>query len=399
MPLNNNEENENLWDEFESASTESYLSVWDESLDYYGNCVGLFEHTLYHSEIFILKHILAAYTGFHSVAANFAPILFFSGASGTGKSQTSNLIAAIRETKESVLGGSSTFASVRNVLQRNRWIIKPESIDEPQDTRRSNEKACMLIWADIKVANLSDPKMFGLLRNGTSREEDRLTIAGDAGKNYEFYVFAPKVLSSVEDFYNESQYSELKRRLLLIKTQKMKPDSVHASTWLETAINPSDYDFKGCKKHFKEFWSRDNLLALAGLKKTSGINTRLKKREWSSDYITAYRDLILQHTILSGMSLSEVIKIWEKFIDIQEASLSQSSVNVDFIVSQFIADAETRAKEVELVQVRIEHNLIHARLLALKLRAYTEQVAPIMQTKGYAHEINGNTLTWVKVLE
>lgn len=399
MSLSYNDENENLWDEFEAASTDSYLSIWDENLDYYGNCVGLFENTLYHSEIFTLKHILAAYTGFHSVAANFAPILFFSGMSGTGKSQTSNLIASIREVKDSVLGGSSTFASIRNILQRNRWRVKPESIDEPQDTRRSNEKPCVLIWADIKASNLLDPKMFGLLRNGTSRDEDCLTIAGDAGKNYQFYVYSPKVLSSTEDFYNQAAYSELKRRIVLIKTEKMKADSVHANTWIETAINPSDYNFKGCNKHFKEFWCRESLLALAGLKNTSNLASRLKKKQWESDHITAYKDLMLQHVILSGMSLSEVIKIWEKFINIQDSSLSQSTVNVDYIVSQLVADAEERAREVELRQVRIDHSIIHQRLLALKLRAFTEQVSPIMQVKGYTHELNGNTLTWVKMLE
>jgi hypothetical protein len=298
-----------------------------------------------------------------------------------------------------VLGGSSTFASIRNVLQQSRWRVRSQSPDEPQDTRRSNEKACLLIWADIKAANLADPKMYGLLRNGTSRDEDKLTIAGEAGKNHDFYVFSPKILSSIEDFYNEAAYSELKRRILLIRTEKMKANNYSVDTWLEDAINPSDYNWKGCKQHFTAFWQKDRILELGALKKTSKLASKLKKLKWDSHHITAYSDLILQHAVLADKPLSEICSIWTKYIEIQETWQRQNTVSVDGIVSQFTEHAEQQAREVEVKTVRIEHNILHARLVALKLRAYTEQISPIMQQKGYTPNVQGNILTWYKVLE
>ena len=397
MTFNNDEDD--IWDDFEAASTDSYESIWNPNDSYYENCLTLIRRTLYHSESYTLAPILAAYTGFHSVAANFAPILFLSGGSGTGKSQLSLLIASIRGQRENILGGSSTFASIRNVLQQSRWKVRAQSPDEPQDTRRSNEKPCLLIWADIKAANLADPKMYGLLRNGTSREEDKLTIAGEAGRNHEFHVFAPKVLSSIEDFYNEAQYSELKRRILLVKTEKMKSNAISVDKWLESAINPSDYNWKGCSLHFKYFWDREKALELASLRKTSKLASKLKKLEWDSHHITAYSDLILQHIVLSQGTIKEVIETWDKYITIQHTWQKQSTVSVDSIVSQFTSHAEQQALEVDVKTVRIDHNLLHSRLVALKLRAYTEQISPIMQSKGYAPNIQGNILTWIKQLE
>lgn len=397
--MNYNNDEEDMWGDFEAASMDSYEAIWDDNESYYGNCLRLVKRTLYHSESYTLAPILAAYIGFHSVAANFAPILFLSGASGTGKSQLSLLMASIRGQKENILGGSSTFASIRNVLQQSRWRVRPQTPDEPQDTRRSNEKPCLLIWADIKAANLVDAKMYGLLRNGTSREEDKLTIAGEAGKNHDFYVFSPKILSSIEDFYNESAYSELKRRILLIRTEKMKDQNFSVDQWLETAINPSDYNWKGCRNHFTAFWQKDRVLELGALKKKSRLASLLKQMKWDSHHITAYSDLILQHTILADIPLKETCKIWTKYIEIQDSWQRENTVSVDGILTQFVDHAEENAKAVELKQVKIDNNLLHTRLVALKLRAYTEQIAPIMQSKGYTHHVNGNILTWVKVLE
>jgi hypothetical protein len=389
---------DNLWDEFEASSMDSYETLWRDEISYYENVVGLIKRTAYHSEMHTLAPILAAYTCFHSVAANFAPILFFGGASGTGKSKLSELIASIRGCKGNILGGSSTFASIRNVLQESRWRVRSQSLDEPQDTRRSNEKPCLLVWADIKAANLQDPKMYGLLRNGTSRGEDKLTIAGEGGKNYEFYVFSPKILSSIEDFYNEAQYSELKRRILLIRTEKMKDDSYNVGLWADNCIDPSDYDWKGCKNQFRSFWEKDRILELAALKKNAKVATRLKKLKWDSHHITAYSDLILQHAVLADSSIGEICDIWTKYIDIKDGWMRDNTVSVDGIISQFTEHAEEQAVAVELKSVRIEHNIIHARLIALKLRAYTEQISPIMQHKGYSPVINGSVLSWVKEL-
>lgn len=383
------------WDDFENNSQISIDDVWIESKSYYENVSNIVSRVMYHDEIFILKEIIAAYACFHSIAAKFAPILFFSGSSGTGKSNLTLLMASLRGAEKSILGGSSTFASVRNTLNRSRWRYFSAELGSQNDTSRANEKLSTLYWADIKAANLADPKMYGLLRNGTSRFEDKLTIAGEDGKNLEFYVFCPKVISSIEDFYTQARFSELKRRLLIIRTQKLKPS---ASNWLESAINPNEYSFNGCLERFESFWDNTRLTELSHCIKSSRLASKLAKKGWHSDYIAAYTCLMNQHIVMMDSDVKSIIDLWEKYISLQDVWVKSSQLSIDAIVKNLVQPQEQASIDIELDKVTINHKDLSAKLASLKFGRSNDAIPEIMNVLGYTHVFQGNELYWVKQL-
>lgn len=383
------------WDSYESQSQYDIDDIWNSSNSFYSNTVDIISRTMYHDEIFVLKHILGAYTCFHSIAAKFAPILFLSGSSGTGKSNITLLIASLRGVQKTILGGSSTFASVRNTLNRSRWKYYSTELAGGNDYSRSNEKLSMLFWADIKAANLQDPKMYGLLRNGTSRFEDKLTIAGEDGKNLEFYVFCPKVISSIEDFYTQAKFSELKRRLMIVRTQKLKANSM---SWIESAINPNEYNFSNCENYFVDFWSNDRLNELANAIKSSRLPQKLAKKGWHSDYVAAYTCIMQQHLIMQDWTVKELIELWEKYLHLQENWLSSSQLSIDTVVKNFVQPFETEAIDIELPECCITHKQLVAQLMNCKMSKGNDQIPEIMNIMGYSHKFVGNELIWVKPL-
>ena len=383
------------WNEYEENSNISIDEIWNSGTTYYDNAVDLITRVMYHDEIFVLKHIIGAYTCFHSVAAKFAPILFFSGSSGTGKSNLTFLMASLRGAEKSILGGSSTFASVRNALNRARWKYYSAELSSQNDYSRSNEKISMLFWADIKSANLADPKMYGLLRNGTSRFEDKLTIAGEDGKNLEFYVFCPKVLSSIEDFYTQARFSELKRRLMVVRTMKLKSS---ATAWIENSINPNEYSFEGCLDRFTEFWSHERLTNLSHAIKSSRLPQKLARKGWHSDHIAAYTCIMQQHLVMMDTDVKSLIDLWEKYIELQHVWSNTSQLSLDAVIRNIIAPIETQAVDVELSEVQVTHKELVGKLASIKFGGKNDAIPEIMNILGYSHKFLGNDLIWVKEL-
>jgi hypothetical protein len=50
--MNYDNEDDDLWGDFEAASTDSYESIWYESESYYENCLRLIKRTLYPSSLY-----------------------------------------------------------------------------------------------------------------------------------------------------------------------------------------------------------------------------------------------------------------------------------------------------------------------------------------------------------
>lgn len=256
------------WDEFESIAQIPYKELWDESREYHENVALLLGRAIALPNPDVLLPIVTAYTCLHSVTCRFIPVLTFQGKTGTGKSQAQKCVAALRGELKGMIS-QTTFASLRNYINQNRWYSWDKEIP---NTSRNNERPYMLHWVDQKESSFADPNTYGLFRVGCDRSEDRLTIAAEDGKNQEFFVFGAKTFSTIEDFYTREKWSELLRRLLVVKcisTDELSPDDL--KNWNpDIAINPDTVEWDGIRNRFNDHWNRDRLLHAAHLQRQYG---------------------------------------------------------------------------------------------------------------------------------
>lgn len=386
------------WDnEFTNISQEHYTEYWDESLSYFENTRNLHNRIVWlgdsHTQK-IISHVVTTYALAHSLALNFCPILFYCGKSGSAKSESGKFIAAIREADKSVIGAQCTFASVRNIINENRWYNWSDYLP---DITRNNERAMMLVWADIKESDLSENRqLYSLIRNGCDRKEDRLLIAGEDGKNREFYVFCPKVVSSIEPFYSYPRWSELKRRILLVKT-KVLDDSILATDFRDSQVFLDQISFKGAYRRFDEFWNRTNLSELAQRHKHGKIKSLMLKTGFSEHEIKASKDLVLQHSILANCDLKESIDIFReywllarKWLEIQDFSLES--------ILQVLLNEYAQTK-VEGIPLCIEHAKCIATLKDAHFTSKASDIGAFMISRGFKPVKKSSKQFWVEELK
>ena len=91
--------------------------------------------------------IATAYILIPSGLAEILPILFCQGAAGSGKSTIGKLASLVHYgSMDGILGGNATYASIRNYLNKIRWI----------SLEHGEEYNTILVWDDIKAKNLSE---------------------------------------------------------------------------------------------------------------------------------------------------------------------------------------------------------------------------------------------------
>jgi hypothetical protein len=264
------------WAQFDDTATESYLNHWDDSLSYPENLLSLFSRMTALPQHGMHCKVAISYLLAHSVACRFLPILLFYGGTGTGKSLATYGLACLRQQQDNIVGSSSTFASIRNSLNKSRWINYSMSF---LDTDRSNERPYILCVADVKEFVFNDDKMYALYRNGVSRDEDKITIAGKDGDNIDFYVFGGKILSTADAFFLTKKFDELKRRLLIIPTVHLSELSTDdRDRFTNDSLNPSDINWTGIGVKYHEYWSNDRLASFAKIRRQHG---NMKKKALS----------------------------------------------------------------------------------------------------------------------
>jgi hypothetical protein len=256
------------WALFDDAATASYLDYWDSDISYPDNLLNLFSRMTALPQHEMHCKVAVSYLLAHSVACRFLPILLFYGGSGTGKSIATNALACLREQQNNIIGSSSTFASIRNSLNTARWYDFSMSY---LNTDRSNERPYILCIADVKEFVFNDDKMFALFRNGVSRDEDKITIAGKDGMNLEFHVFGGKILSTADAFFLTKKFAELKRRLLVMPTVQLSDlPTADQERFANDSLNPSDINWTGIGKKYIEYWTNDRLASFGKIRRQHG---------------------------------------------------------------------------------------------------------------------------------
>jgi hypothetical protein len=256
------------WALFDDAATESFVNHWDFQKSYPENLLSLFSRMTALPQHDMHCKIAISYLLAHSVACRFLPIMLFYGGTGTGKSLATYALACLREQQNNIVGSSSTFASIRNSLNSARWRDFSMSY---LDTDRSNERPYILCIADVKEFVFNDDKMYALFRNGVSRDEDKITIAGKDGMNLNFFVFGGKILSTADAFFLTKKFDELKRRLLIMPTVHISElPQADRERFENDSLNPSDINWNGIGAMYHEYWSNDRLASFAKIRRQHG---------------------------------------------------------------------------------------------------------------------------------
>ncbi len=174
--------------------------------------------------------LLAAYASIPSVLCDILPILELRGEPGSGKSECLKVFARVTG---STVNARSTAASIKNDINQIRWV-DPNTF--------SIEKNCFYLLDNADSEFFEERDVLTAFLNGYDRYTDKQSISNGKGQNIPFYVFCPKVVTSVWRISS----SEIKRRLL---TVKFKPGSD-----LKGLVNPDTLAVGSLRKELDSFW-------------------------------------------------------------------------------------------------------------------------------------------------
>ncbi|GAB4346820.1 MAG: hypothetical protein Fur0042_12670 [Cyanophyceae cyanobacterium] len=198
--------------------------------------------------------IIKAFLLMPSTLTNIAPIAISMGSSGSGKSTLCKIAAELHGVQ--VLAASSTYAAVRNQVNKSRWF----------DDDCVYERNTMLVFDDLKEHNFN-ADLFTLFRCGYDRGTETIAIATEGGRNLEFQSFCPKMFSTVSQFPFDSAYEELLRRSLVFFFQK-KDEPMEYD-------DPSDLSWSEFSSQFSKQWE-DNQNCLDFIRLLKGLKSRPK---------------------------------------------------------------------------------------------------------------------------
>lgn len=279
--------------------------------------------------------IVSSYLMLPSVFCNRTPVLVSQGTSGSGKSVLSHLSCKIHETEP--LGAGSTFPSIRNQIRKVRFY-DPEEGDRDQH----NEKNCVLAWEDINSKSLEEyeGKIFDLLKLGVDRK-GKISIAGMNGKNLEFPVFSPKLVSSIHPFYAEHKFRELIRRIIVVEHKRFDLFSTNDESLLYSGVIPDDLldidsiDWKGINQKFNDFWLKgDTPLEFAKVKRS------LKKNNKSgipTAYFEMWKDLIVCGVVCGYFdSVSTALSHYSEYYDWHVERVESMASGTEMLLRSFI---------------------------------------------------------------
>ena len=360
------------WSMFDDVALQPYSDFWDNNLTLGENYVSLINRCVLLPEKDIQAKIAASYTAVHSIACRVLPTLAILGATGTGKSALTKVIAGLREQNgANTFGSTSTFASLRNAVNKFRF---KQFIDNQPIYERDNEKPCLMVIADVKEYFFRDPNRFALFRCGWDRSEEVQTISMGNGENLTFYTFCPKILSTVDTFMLKSEFSELYRRSLFIKTEHIDKFSVEAkANWYTEsieALEPDSINWTGADEKFLDFWHGDNdanLMEFAKLRRQHG---NLKKQALSHG-MTEHQfkgsfDVLCTTKILFNMRPQEVIELYVNYFDFIKKSVVPESEGLIRLI-QFVVKDWTDPHELALYNMQAQG--IKAKLDSLRIKA------------------------------
>ena len=239
--------------------------------------------------------LLAAYASVPSVLCDILPILELRGEPGSGKSECIKVFSRVTG---SILNARSTAASIKNDINQIRWV-DPSTF--------SIEKNCFYLLDNADSEFFEDRDVLTAILNGYDRYTDKQSISNGKGQNIPFYVFCPKVFTTVWRIGS----NEIKRRLITIKFK--------SGLSLKGLKNPEKLAINSLKKELSNFWDNPPNWDLHHEYRTKVID------ELPSSYSQQQWKLV-SDVIASGLStsvwdsLSDAFTFFEAYFEFREKS-------------------------------------------------------------------------------
>jgi hypothetical protein len=239
--------------DFYANELQNWQSLWDNDSSLYQNVYGLLSQSVFLPNKDLLMPLATIYLLMPCKWSKVAPIMFCWGDKGSGKSTIASLANYIHGLKQT-FSPTDTFASVRNALDSMRWVSTED--------KEFEKEGALLAWDNIHISTLErDPKLYQLLLFGYNRSTDRIRIAGSQGKNLDYHVYCPKIISSIEPIHLVPEFNELQRRLIVIPHkpfEKFNSEEKKGYEGIDIKIDRLDLDsisWDGIEKEFLSFWN------------------------------------------------------------------------------------------------------------------------------------------------
>lgn len=290
--------------------------------------------------------VLVSYAFTPSALANNLPIGVCYGSSGSGKSETLKLIAALRNS--AINTAASTFASIRNSIENSRWY----------DSDKTFEKNFLLIWDDINEnVFLSDDKLFSLFKSGINRKAT-ITIADKMGVNMEFKPFSPKLCSTVTPFWDNPKLVELKRRVLPFLFKQI-PVSLGDNNDPEydtefNLLTVEEVNFSGLNNDYERFWRvKENRTQF---NKAKGLLSKIKTHSIPLEVYRLNLDVMATTALIYGLNSRDTVTIWENYYSYIIENIFDSNVGILRIFAEWLNNQESEF--IELQRMKGSNNLV-----------------------------------------
>ena len=301
----------------------SDMDLYNPSLSLFDNVQEAFRTSIILPNEEIQLPVLSAFACLPTALLNIAPILVAMGISGSGKSQIMKALGKLNGITP--LGSSSTFASIRTGLKKISFHDEFEEQPIPN---------YCLVFDDAKRGFVEDENRFAILRYGYDRGTARVTICGaQPGSIITFNTFGPKAFSTTESFLFEAEYSELKRRCIVIRTKK-DPDNPR----IEELVPPEECNYSTLRNALRSHWSRigncqDFLDAFKG--------TRRSPTMFNTDDWTIFRPVIATLSHLGGVDVDEAKVTVKAFLNLSE----DDTTPLQLILENYLSDYEELVDE------------------------------------------------------
>ena len=290
--------------------------------------------------------VLVSYAFTPSALTNNLPIGVCYGSSGSGKSETLKLIAALRNS--AINTAASTFASIRNSIENSRWY----------DSDKTFEKNFLLIWDDISESVfLSDDKLFSLFKSGINRKAT-ITIADKMGVNMEFQPFSPKLCSTVTPFWDNPKLVELKRRVLPFLFKQI-PVTIGDNNDPEydtefSLLTVEEINFNGLNGDYEKFWRiKENRTQF---NKAKGLLSKIKTHSIPLEVYRLNLDVMATTALIYGLNSRDTVTVWEKYYSYVSENIFDSNVGILRIFTEWLNSQESEF--IELQGMRGSNNLV-----------------------------------------
>jgi hypothetical protein len=245
--------------ELYAQSLDSWKDLWNTDRNLVENTEDIINLFVALPKKEILSKVAAIYMLIPSRWSKVLPILYCFGRAGTGKSTISK-IAARMHGQTNTFNAADTFASIRISLNRMRF-----NSTETMDYVPDECEGAILCWDNIHSQTfVNDTKLYQMVLSGYDRGTDKIQIADGAGGVIEYYTFAPKIMSSIEEFHLDPKFSELRRRLMIMphkKLDKFQPGerlSYDVDFLASDLLDIDTVHWEGIDQIFKMFWSSPN---------------------------------------------------------------------------------------------------------------------------------------------